>query len=77
MHVESLMTPRDPDKGGPRYHKNGFYRGEVSQGGVGQNAVAVQLVSQLQLRVKRYGGPLRLPLDLSQLSLIQKSRMFL
>ena len=50
MHVESLMTP---------YHKNGFYRGEVSHGGVGQNTVALQLVSQLQLRVKRYSGPLR------------------
>ena len=23
MHVESLMTPRDPDKVGPRYPKNG------------------------------------------------------
>ena len=47
-----------PRQRGPKIPQKWVYRGEVSQGGVGQNAVALQLVSQLQLRVKRYSGPL-------------------
>ena len=34
---------KTPDKVGPRYHKNGFLSGEVSQGGVGSNGVALHL----------------------------------
>ena len=34
MHVESLMTPRDPHKVGSRYHSNGLYKGRHRRGEV-------------------------------------------